>query len=163
MDRLEKMRDVYHKYHRLTYAERAEENGYGGGWDAKVPVDVECPPCSDPWRELSLGEWEELRAEAIVADRKSTGFRDSAKKVAMAVRTAVLPPSSETSAGTQEKVREFDRIDEMVGGEGSCYYHPNISDTDRSLIFMNTLIREAFSGMKDHLRMVEELRVSAEG
>ncbi|KAF4658368.1 hypothetical protein FOL46_006978 [Perkinsus olseni] len=86
MDRLEKMRDVYHKYHRLTYAERAEENGYGGGWDAKVPVDVECPPCSDPWRELSLGEWEELRAEAIVADRKSTGFRDSAKKVAMVNR-----------------------------------------------------------------------------
>ncbi|KAF4702278.1 hypothetical protein FOZ63_032509 [Perkinsus olseni] len=172
MDRLERLRDVYHKYHRLTYAERAEENGYGGGWDAKVPVDVECPPCSDPWRELSLGEWEQLRAEAIVADRKSTAFRDSAKKVAMvnravgrfqAVRTAVLPPSSETSAGTQERVKEFDRIDEMVGREGSCYYHPNTSDTDRSLIFMNTLIREAFSGMKDHLRMVEELRVSAEG
>ncbi|KAF4753518.1 hypothetical protein FOZ62_001374 [Perkinsus olseni] len=146
MDRLERLRDVYHKYHRLTYAERAEENGYGGGWDAKVPVDVECPPCSDPWRELSLGEWEQLRAEAIVADRKSTAFRDSAKKVAMvnravgrfqAVRTAVLPPSSETSAGTQERVKEFDRIDEMI--------------------------REAFSGMKDHLRMVEELRVSAEG
>lgn len=37
----------------------------------------------DPWREVTLEELEELRTEAVVADRKSAVLRESARKVAM--------------------------------------------------------------------------------
>lgn len=40
MERLQKMRDIYHRYHNLNYAERARENGYSGSWDSTSPIDV---------------------------------------------------------------------------------------------------------------------------
>ncbi|KAF4656484.1 hypothetical protein FOL47_008896 [Perkinsus chesapeaki] len=90
MEHLQEMRDVYHKYSGMDYTERAQSiQGQHTlpYWDPKTPIDVECPPCSDPWRDLSLAERKEIYAEAVVADRKTAKFRESARTLAMVAGT----------------------------------------------------------------------------
>ncbi|EER01670.1 hypothetical protein Pmar_PMAR008249 [Perkinsus marinus ATCC 50983] len=97
---------------------------------------MECPLYGDPWREVTLEELEELRTEAVVADRKSAVLRESARKVAML-------------SGIIGKFKKHPKA-AVVGRDGF--------EGEEESNKVGEMVRKAFGDMRRHIGMIGDLK-----